>query len=145
MTQLTHNANSAHSINGAFDIASVSALVGRVLISIIFVLSGIAKISAPAGTIAYIESAGLPFATLGFAAAVLVELAGGIALIAGYRTRATALILAGFTVAAALAFHNQLGDQNQFIHFFKNIAMAGGLLQIAAFGAGRFSLDGRNR
>ncbi|AZZ89656.1 DoxX family membrane protein [Hahella sp. KA22] len=145
MTQLTHNANSAHSISGAFDIASVSALTGRVLISIIFVLSGIAKISAPAGTIAYIESAGLPFATLGFAAAVLVELAGGIALIAGYRTRATALILAGFTAAAALAFHNQLGDQNQFVHFFKNIAMAGGLLQIAAFGAGRFSLDGRNR
>ncbi|WP_234843501.1 DoxX family protein [Sinorhizobium meliloti] len=54
-----------------------------------------------------------------------------------------ALILALFSVATALTFHNNLSDLNQFIHFFKNIAMAGGLLQVVAFGAGRYSLDAR--
>ncbi|ASL28889.1 DoxX family protein [Azotobacter chroococcum] len=122
--------------------ASVS-LAGRVLLSAIFVLSGISKVSAPAGMIGYIESVGLPFPTLALAIAILVEVVGGIALILGYRTRLVAAGLALFSVATALAFHNELADQSQFIHFFKNIAMAGGLLQVAAFGAGRFSLDAR--
>lgn len=120
-----------------------ASLAGRTLLSAIFILSGISKVSAPAGMIGYIESVGLPFPTLALALAVLVELVGGIALILGYRTRLVAAALAVFSVATALAFHNQLGDQNQFIHFFKNIAMAGGLLQVVAFGAGRFSLDAR--
>lgn len=120
-----------------------ASLAGRTLLSAIFILSGISKVSAPAGMIGYIESVGLPFPTLALALAVLVELVGGIALILGYRTRLVATALAVFSVATALAFHNQLGDQNQFIHFFKNIAMAGGLLQVVAFGAGRFSLDAR--
>lgn len=122
--------------------ASVS-LAGRVLLSAIFVLSGISKVSAPAGMIGYIESVGLPFPTLALAIAILVEVVGGIALILGYRTRLVAAGLALFSVATALAFHNELADQSQFIHFFKNIAMAGGLLQVVAFGAGRFSLDAR--
>lgn len=120
-----------------------AALLGRVSLSAIFILSGISKISAPAGMIGYIESVGLPFPTLALALAILVELVGGVALVLGYRTRLVAAGLAAFTVVTALAFHNQLGDQNQFIHFFKNIAMAGGLLQVVAFGAGRFSLDAR--
>ena len=119
------------------------ALGARVLIAPIFVLSGAAKLADPAGTIGYIGSVGLPFAEAGYAATVAVELIGGLALLAGFKTRIAALALALFTLAAALAFHFQLGDQNQFIHFFKNLAMAGGLLQIAAFGAGRFSLDRR--
>ncbi|GAC1553091.1 MAG: hypothetical protein NVS3B11_15030 [Collimonas sp.] len=61
----------------------------------------------------------------------------------GYRTRIVAVILFVFTLATAAFFHNHLGDQNQFIHFFKNIAMAGGLLHVIAFGGGRISLDGR--
>ena len=119
------------------------ALGARVLIAPIFVLSGAAKLADPAGTIGYIGSVGLPFAEAGYAATVAVELIGGLALLAGFKTRIAALALALFTLAAALAFHFQLGDQNQFIQFFKNLAMAGGLLQIAAFGAGRFSLDRR--
>ena len=122
---------------------SVASLVGRVLLSAIYLLSGLSKVAAPAATIGYISSAGLPFAPLGLAIAVAVEILGGAALIAGYRTRFVAAVLAIFTVATALAFHNHLADQNQFIHFFKNIAMAGGLLQVVAFGAGRFSLDAR--
>lgn len=145
MTQVIANANSASSTTAiATDTLSASAsLTGRVLLSAIFLLSGVSKISAPAGMIGYIESVGLPFPTLALAIAILVEVVGGIALILGYRTRLVAAGLAVFSVATALAFHNQLGDQNQFIHFFKNIAMAGGLLQVVAFGAGRFSLDAR--
>jgi putative oxidoreductase len=120
-----------------------ASLAGRVLLSAIFLLSGISKISAPAGMIGYIESVGLPFPAVALGLAILVEIGGAAALILGYRTRLVAAGLAAFSIVTALAFHNQLGDQNQFIHFFKNIAMAGGLLQVVAFGAGRFSLDAR--
>ena len=75
----------------------------------------------------------------------IIELAGGTALILGYRTRLAAVVLAVFTVMAALAFHSHFADQNQMIHFLKNVAIAGGLLQIAAFGGGGFSLDARGR
>jgi len=130
-------------IGSASTLSSSVALSGRILLSAIFLLSGVSKIGASAGMIAYIESVGLPFPSLALAIAILVEVGGGIALILGYRTRLVAAGLALFSVATALAFHNQLGDQTQFIHFFKNIAMAGGLLQVVAFGAGRFSLDAR--
>lgn len=120
-----------------------ASLAGRILLSAIFVLSGISKLSAPTAMIGYIESVGLPFPGVALALAILAELVGGVALIVGYRTRLVAAGLAVFSIATALAFHNQLGDQNQFIHFFKNLAMAGGLLQVVAFGSGRFSLDAR--
>ncbi|MCW1381374.1 DoxX family protein [Novosphingobium sp. KCTC 2891] len=113
---------------------------GRVLLAAIFVLSGVSKLTAPAATLAYITSAGLPLPQVALAAAILIELGGGLALIAGYRPRLVALLLAGFSVVTAFAFHGQLGDQNQFIHFFKNIAMAGGLMQVAAFGGGRIAI-----
>ncbi len=115
--------------------------IGRVLLAAIFVFSGIGKALAPAGTIGYIESSGLPFATLGLIAAVAIELGGGVMLALGIRTRLVAAVLAAFSVVTALVFHNALGDQNQLIHFMKNIAMAGGLLQVVAFGAGAYSLD----
>lgn len=129
--------------NNTIAFSGSAALAGRAFLSAIFILSGVSKITAPAGMIGYIESVGLPLPALALALAILVEVAGGVALILGYRTRLVAAGLAAFTVITALAFHNQLGDQNQFIHFFKNIAMAGGLLQVVAFGAGRLSLDGR--
>lgn len=122
---------------------AILPLAGRIGLAAIFVLSGISKLTAPDATIGYIASAGLPFPTLALAGAVLVELVGGLLLIAGYRTRLVAAALAGFSLVTALAFHADLADQNQFIHFFKNLAIAGGLLQVAAFGAGRFSLDVR--
>jgi putative oxidoreductase len=119
----------------------VLPLIARVSIAAIFLLSGVAKLTAPAGTIGYIASAGLPLPEVGYAIALLVEIVGGLLLVVGYRTRIVAAALALFTVAAAVFFHNALGDQNQFIHFFKNIAIAGGLLQIVAYGAGRLSFD----
>lgn len=125
--------------------SSVAALplIGRVGIATIFVLSGLSKLAAPAATIGYIQSVGLPLPQVGLAIALIVELLGGVALILGYRTRLVASVLAVFSIATAFAFHSALGDQNQFIHFFKNVAIAGGLLNVVAFGGGAWSLDAR--
>jgi putative oxidoreductase len=119
--------------------------LGRLLIAVIFVMSGLSKIAAPANTIAYIQSAGAPFAPAAYAIAIIVEVIGGLALVAGFQTRAVAAVLAVFTLATAILFHNNLADQNQMIHFLKNIAITGGLLQVIAFGAGAFSLDNRRK
>lgn len=122
---------------------SALPLTGRVLLAAIFVLSGVGKLMAPAATIGYIESVGLPFATVGLIVAIAVELGGGLMLALGFKTRLVAIGLAIFSVVTGLAFHNAVGDQNQLIHLLKNLAMAGGLLQVAAFGAGAYSFDQR--
>jgi putative oxidoreductase len=88
------------------------AVIGRVLIAAIFLLSGLSKLTAPSYTVGYIASAGLPFPWVGYAIAVAVEIGGGLALIAGYQTRVAAALLAAFSIAAALAFHNHFADQN---------------------------------
>ena len=116
---------------------------GRLLIGLPFAMSGLSKLGAYAATTGLISAVGLPFPPLAFAVAVAVELGGGLLLIAGYQARAVALALAVFSVATAIAFHSNFADQNQMIHFLKNVMMAGGLLQIAAFGAGALSLDNR--
>jgi putative oxidoreductase len=121
----------------------IAPAAGRAMISALFLLSGISKVTAPAMTIGYIQAAGLPLPSAAFALSALVEIGGGFALLLGFRTQITAVILFLFTLATAAFFHNHLADQNQFIHFFKNVAIAGGLLNVAAFGGGRISLDGR--
>jgi putative oxidoreductase len=117
------------------------SIIGRVLLATIFVFSGIGKIMAPAATMAYIASSGLPFAPVGFAIAVAVELGGGLALVFGFQTRIVAAILAAFSIVTALAFHNNLADQNQLINLLKNFAMAGGLLQVVAFYGNKVKAD----
>jgi putative oxidoreductase len=124
---------------------SAFALGGRFLLAILFILSGLSKLGAAAATQAYIAKSGLPLPVLAYAGAIAVELGGGLMLLAGYRTRAAALALALFTLAAALFFHNQFGDRNQFIHFMKNLAICGGLLQLYVFGPGGFSIDARRQ
>ena len=124
------------------------ALVGRLLLALLFLPAGISKIGGFAGTAGYIASKGLPFATLAAAIAIVVEIAGGLALIAGFGTRWAALVLAGFTLVATFLFHNFWGmpaDQVmvQQLMFFKNIAVVGGLLVLAAYGAGAWSLDAK--
>jgi len=118
------------------------ALTGRVLIGVLFFMSGLSKLAAPAATQGFIASVGLPAPVLAFAVAAAVEIIGSSLLIAGIRTRFVAAGMTVFALATALAFHNNFADQNQMIHFMKNIAIMGGLLQVVAFGGGRLSLDG---
>jgi putative oxidoreductase len=117
--------------------------IGRLLLAVLFLFSAVGKLAAPEATIGYIASANLPLPELGYGIALAVELLGGLLLLVGYRTRLVAGVIALFTLGAAIAFHNNFGDQNQLIHFLKNIAIVGGLLQVVAFGAGSFSLDDR--
>lgn len=117
--------------------------LGRLLLGLPFAMSGLGKLAAYGKTTAMIAAAGLPVPPLAYAVAVIVELGGGLLLVAGYQVRVAAIALAAFSIAAAASFHNNFADQNQMIHFLKDVMMAGGLLQIAAFGAGAFSLDNR--
>lgn len=119
------------------------ALLGRILMSAIFIQSGINKALAPAATVAMMGHYALPLPQVAFIVAVVVELLGGIAVLIGWRTRWAGAILFAWCIATALIAHYHPGDRNQMIHFMKNIAMAGGFLQLAAWGAGRFSLDRR--
>ena len=128
---------SAPSITGT----DAAALAGRILLAAIFVLSGVTKLGAVEGTIGYIASVGLPFADVIFYAVVALEIIGGLMLIAGFKTRVVALALGAFSIAAAVTFHSDFADQNQMIHFLKNRALAGGMLQVAAFGPGRLALS----
>ena len=116
---------------------------GRLLIGLPFAMSGLSKLAAIEPTTAMIRAAGLPLPTLALALAVMVELGGGLLLVAGFRARNVATVLALFSLATALSFHRNFADQNQMIHFLKNVMMAGGLLQIVAFGAGAVSVDNR--
>jgi putative oxidoreductase len=116
-------------------------LAGRLLIGLPFAMSGLGKLTAAGPTRQMITAAGLPFPLLALAVAIVVELGGGLALIAGFRTRFVAAALAVFSIAAALSFHTNFADQNQMIHFLKNVMITGGLLQIVAFGAGALSVD----
>ena len=118
-------------------------VIGRVLIGLPFLMGGLGKLGAYDNTVGYISSVGLPFPVLAFAVAVAIEAGGGFLLTVGYRAKLVALILALFSLATAVAFHANFADQNQMIHFLKNVMMAGGLLQIVYFGAGPFSLDSR--
>jgi putative oxidoreductase len=125
-------------------------LVARILLALMFVLSGIGKITDFAGTAAYISSVGLPIPALLAAGAIVVEIGAGIALIIGFKTRWAAAALVAFTLAAAILFHNywSLPSDKQLLQqilFLKNLAVTGGLLMVMAFGAGAWSFDGRRR
>ena len=126
----------------------VLALVGRIMIAYLFIPAGFGKLMGFAGTVGYITSAGLPLPQVGAVIAIVVELGLGIALLLGYKTRIVAIVMALFTVAAALFFHKYWSAPDamkmmQTINFNKNIAIAGGLLGFAAFGPGRLSVDKR--
>lgn len=127
---------------------SSTVLVGRVLLGLLFVLSGFAKISGFDGTAGYIASKGMPLPQLVAALTIVVELGGGLALMAGLYTRQVVVVLAAFTLLAGVIFHNfwavpQPEQMAQQINFMKNLSIAGGMLVLAAFGPGRLSLDAR--
>ena len=121
------------------------AAAGRVLIAALFLVSVLFKLMDYQGTVGWIGSVGLPVPPLAYVVAVIVELIGGVALIVGFKTRWVAIALAAYSVAAALAFHNNFADPNQLFNFLKNFAIVGGLLQVIAFGAGSLSLDAKRK
>ena len=116
---------------------------GRVLIALMFVMSGFGKISDYAGTQGYMEFMGVPGALLPLV--IIAEIGGGLAIILGWQTRLAALALAGFTLVSAVIFHADFGDQTQMIMFLKNISIVGGFLFLVANGAGAYSLDNRKK
>jgi len=126
------------------------ALSARVLMAILFLVAGIGKIGGFAGTAGYIASKGLPMPQLGAVIAIVVELGGALALIAGYQTRLVAIVMAVFTLATALLFHNfwALPPEQVYVNqimFMKNLSITGGLLMMVAFGAGALSLDAKRK
>lgn len=120
---------------------SLAPAVARAMLASLFVVSGFGKLAAPAATKAYITSAGLPLPDLAYLVAVVVEVGLGLALLLGYRTRVVAALMAAFTLATAFAFHSDFADSVQMTNFLKNVAISGGLLLVAAYGAGAFALD----
>ena len=121
-----------------------ASLVGRILLATIFLMSGFNKIMDPQGTQQYMTAMGMTTATfLFYLGAVVIEVGGGLSLLLGYWARIGAAALFLFMIPTTLIFHTNFADQNQMIHFLKNIAMMGGLLYVMAYGPGRISLDAR--
>ena len=123
------------------ELAATLSLVGRVLLVVIFLLEAWVKIRGYAGAAAYMERFGVPSILLPLA--VALEVAAPILIVVGWQTRLAALALAGFCLLTAVFFHADFGNANQELHFWKNLAMAGGFLVLAANGAGLWSLDAR--
>ena len=123
--------------------ASVAILVGRVLISAIFILAGFGKLTAISATAGWFGSIGLPVPTATEVVVGLVELVGGLAILVGYQTRIAAIVIALFTLAATAIAHLDFSDQMQVLMLQKNLAITGGLLILAAVGAGALSIDAR--
>lgn len=127
---------------------AILALVGRVLLSLIFIGAGANKIPSFQTTLAFMTQHQLPFPELLLPLTILVEIGGGVAIAVGYRTRAAAVLLALFLIPATLVFHSELvihHDADQTVQFMKNLAIMGGLLTLAANGPGSWSADARPR
>ncbi len=116
-------------------------LVGRILLAAIFLMSGLNKILHSQATQQYMASAGMPATGLLLVGAIVFELAGAVLLVVGWKTRIGAWLLIIFLVPTTLIFHTHLSDQNQVIHFMKNLSMLGGLLYVAAYGPGPLSIE----
>ena len=121
---------------------ALSAPIGRLFLSMIFIFSGFTKITGYAATQGYMESMGVPGMLLPLV--IAVELFGGLAILFGFKARFVAILLVGFNIISALIFHQFWIDESQTNPFMKNIAMAGGFLMIFAHGAGAYSIDNSN-
>lgn len=120
-------------------------LVGRILASLIFIVSGYFKVIGMAATVAYLGNSGVPMPGIAYYGVVAVELGGGILFLLGVQTRLVAVILALFCIATALIGHTNFAVPGNMVNFEKNLCMAGGFLAFVAAGAGRFSIDGAMR
>jgi putative oxidoreductase len=122
---------------------SLAMLIGRILMSAIFIQAGYSKLMNVGGTIGYFETVGLPMPALLVWPVIALELIGGLAILVGLQTRAVALVFAVFSVAAGAAGHSDIANLTHFQALMKDIAIAGGFLYVAAFGAGAYSVDAR--
>ena len=120
---------------------NIADLIGRILISALFLLNGIFKISNYDGTIGWMESFGMPGILL--IPAIILEIAGPVLIVIGYKTKLAAGLLSLFCIATAFIFHNDFANQMQLTSFLKNIALAGGFLILFVNGAKGFSLDNK--
>ena len=123
------------------NLSKYAELGGRVFLAALFLLSGLGKLSAYTATAGFMASQGVPGWLLPLV--IATEIGGGLAIALGWKTRTAAFLLAGFTLVSALIFHTHFADQNQMINFWKNVAIAGGFLQLVVHGAGPLSLDQR--
>ena len=121
--------------------ANIADLIGRILISALFLLNGIFKISNYDGTIGWMESFGMPGILL--IPAIILEIAGPVLIVIGYKTKLAAGLLSLFCIATAFIFHNDFANQMQLTSFLKNIALAGGFLILFVNGAKGISLDNK--
>ena len=119
------------------------APAGRIFIALIFVMSGLNKINNYSNTAGWMEAMGVSGNLLPIV--IALEVLGGAAIMIGWQTRITAVLFAGFSVASAVIFHADFSDQNQMIHFMKNISIAGGFLFLIFHGAGAYSMDNRGK
>jgi putative oxidoreductase len=122
---------------------AIVTLVSRILLSILFIPAGFAKLTAIGGTAGYFASKGLPLPTITAVIVGLVELLGGLAVLVGFQTRYAAILLGVFTIGAALVGHLVPWDQANQINFYKNLAIAGGFFVLAQHGAGALSIDAK--
>jgi len=118
-------------------------LIGRLALSVIFVIYGYNKIGGFEGTAGYIASKGLPLPELGAALAIVIELGAGALVFVGYKTRWAALAIAIFIVPLLVVFHPFWDQPSEMTSFFKNLSIMGGFLYIVAFGPGKYSLDAK--
>jgi len=118
-----------------------TAPIARLLLALVFFISGINKIFSYTGTQAYMEAFSIPGGLLPFV--IIIEVVAGLMVTIGWKTRCSALILAGFSLISAMIFHTNFSDQMQFIMFMKNIGLTGGLLLLIANGPGAYALDNR--
>ena len=116
-------------------------LVGRIFISLIFLVAGVGKILNYEGTVGYMESFGVPGYLL--IPAIIIEILFPLLIIVGYKTKFSAIILALFAILLAIIFHTDFSNQMQLMSFLKNFAIAGGFLIIFVKGAGKYSIDQR--
>lgn len=123
--------------------ASLAILVGRVLLSILFIMAGFSKLTAISATAGWFGSIGIPMPTAATVIVGLVELLGGLAVLVGFKTRIAAIVLAVFTLAATAVAHLDFSQAGNALMLQKNLGLAGGFLLLTVIGAGAYSIDRR--
>lgn len=144
------NTNVQYTTSNDSVMADSAALVGRILVALIFIISGYGKIAGYAGTAGYMASKGMPLVDVLLPLTILIELGGGLLIAIGWKVRWAAAVMFLFLIPVTLVFHNPAGlaaaeAQQQTIELLKNLSIMGGMLGLFAFGPGRFGFDARSK